>query len=163
MSNELRKSNSFFDLLSDTGSMFQNRFFQEIKLDVHETEDNYQVTADLPGYAKEDITVDYDNDILSISAVRKSEKVEKDDKGQIIRQERSSGSVHREIYLKGINDEDITATLTEGVLNLVLPKKEPLLQLNAKLKYSDTYRKDRANRLLGLLGYFFCLKTKSFT
>ena len=100
MSNELRRSNSFFDLLSDTGSLFQNRFFQEIKMDVHETEDNYQVTADLPGYAKEDITVDYENDILSISATRKSEKVDKDEKGQIIRQERSSGSVHREIYLK---------------------------------------------------------------
>jgi len=125
MSNELRRSNSFFDLLSDTGSMFQNRFFQDIKMDVHETEDNYQVTADLPGYAKEDITVDYDNDILSISATRQSEKVDKDEKGHIIRQERSSGSVHREIYLKGINENDITATLTDGVLNLVLPKQEP--------------------------------------
>ena len=52
MSNELRKSNSFFDLLSDTGSMFQNRFFQEIKLDVHETENNYKVTSDLLGYSK---------------------------------------------------------------------------------------------------------------
>ena len=61
MSNELRRSNSFFDLLSDTGPLFQNRFFQEIKMDVRETEDNYQVTADLPGYAKEDITVDYEN------------------------------------------------------------------------------------------------------
>ena len=134
MSNELRRSNSFFDLLSDTGSMFQNRFFQEIKMDVHETEDNYQVTADLPGYAKEDITVDYENDILSISATRKSEKVDKDEKGQIIRQERSSGSVHREIYLKGINEEGITATLTEGVLNLVLPKKEPTIPSKRKIK-----------------------------
>ena len=134
MSNELRRSNSFFDLLSDTGSLFQNRFFQEIKMDVHETEDNYQVTADLPGYAKEDITVDYENDILSISATRKSEKVDKDEKGQIIRQERSSGSVHREIYLKGINEEGITATLTEGVLNLVLPKKEPTIPSKRKIK-----------------------------
>ena len=87
-------------------------------------------TCALPIY----ITVDYDNDILSISAVRKSEKVEKDDKGQIIRQERSSGSVHREIYLKGINDEDITATLTEGVLNLVLPKKEPTPPTKRKIE-----------------------------
>ena len=134
MSNELRRSNSFFDLLSDTGSLFQNRFFQEIKMDVNETEDNYQVTADLPGYAKEDITVDYENDILSISATRKSEKVDKDEKGQIIRQERSSCSVHREIYLKGINEEDITATLTEGVLNLVLPKKEPTIPSKRKIE-----------------------------
>lgn len=51
-------------------------------MDVHETEDNYQVTADLPGYAKEDITVDYENDILSISATRKSEKVDKDEKAK---------------------------------------------------------------------------------
>ena len=103
-------------------------------MDVHETKDNYQVTADLPGYAKEDITVDYENDILSISATRKSEKVDKDEKGQIIRQERSSGSVHREIYLKGINEEDITATLTEGVLNLVLPKKEPTIPSKRKIE-----------------------------
>ena len=103
-------------------------------MDVNETEDNYHVTADLPGYAKEDITVDYENDILSISATRKSEKVDKDEKGQIIRQERSSGSVHREIYLKGINEEDITATLTEGVLNLVLPKKEPTIPSKRKIE-----------------------------
>lgn len=124
MPNELRKVNEFFDLFPDVGPMFQNRFFQDIKMDIHETEDNYQVTADLPGYAKEDITVDYDKDILSISAHRKSEKTDKDEEGHIIRQERSSGSVHREIYLKNVNEADITAALTDGVLKLVLPKLE---------------------------------------
>lgn len=124
MSNDLMKNNSFFDLFSDASSLFQNRFFQEIKMDIHETEDNFQVTADLPGYAKEDITVDYDKDVLTISASRKNEKIDKDKEGHIIRQERSSGSVHREIYLKGVNEADITAALTDGVLTLVLPKLE---------------------------------------
>jgi len=124
MPNDLMKNNSFFDLFSDASSLFQNRFFQEIKMDIHETDDNFQVTADLPGYAKENITVDYDKDVLTISATRKNEKIDKDEEGHIIRQERSSGSVHREIYLKGVNEADITAALTDGVLTLVLPKLE---------------------------------------
>ena len=92
--------------------------------DIVERENDYLVTADLPGIKKEDIQVTLDNGVLTISAETKEEKEEK--KGEnYIRKERRYGKYTRNVSLNHQVDENkVEATYHDGVLELVLPKLE---------------------------------------
>ena len=87
--------------------------------------DNYVLEAELPGFKKEDISIDIDKDCLTISAERKSE--EKGDKGDngFVRRERYYGSFSRSFNIKGIDTDAITAEYNDGVLTLTMPEKTP--------------------------------------
>ena len=65
------------------------------KVDVKDADDHYELTADLPGMAKEDISLNYENGYLTIAATRSESKDEKDDAGNYIRRERHTGEVSR--------------------------------------------------------------------
>ena len=96
-----------------------------MKTDVHEHEDHYEVDIDLPGFKKEEISLELDNGYLTVSAAKGLDKDEKDHKGKIIRQERYSGSMQRSFYVgDNLTEEDIKATFKHGVLSLNVPKKE---------------------------------------
>ncbi|SEL74852.1 Molecular chaperone IbpA, HSP20 family [Butyrivibrio sp. ob235] len=96
-----------------------------MKTDVHDNEDHYEVDIDLPGFKKEDISLELDNGYLTISATKGLDKDEKNHKGKIIRQERYQGSMQRSFYVgDNITEEDIKATFRHGVLSLNVPKKE---------------------------------------
>ncbi len=95
-----------------------------MKTDVHEHEDHYEVDIDLPGFKKEDISLQLENGYLVVSAVKGHED-EKKQHGKLIRQERYSGSMQRSFYVgEGLTEEDIKAKFEHGVLSLELPKKE---------------------------------------
>ncbi|MBF6990023.1 MULTISPECIES: Hsp20/alpha crystallin family protein [Cupriavidus] len=94
------------------------------KVDVAESDASYTIAADLPGVKKEDINVTVDRGTVMISAKleRASEEREGD---RVIRQERYSGSMQRAFTLGGNIDSDkIDASFQNGVLRLVLPKKD---------------------------------------
>ena len=94
-----------------------------MRVDIHEDENGYEISADLPGVKKEDISVTLKNDILTISASKESES-EKKKKGKVIRRERSSGTFSRSFTVHdGIRQEDIKASFDDGVLTLSIPKK----------------------------------------
>ncbi|WP_022763293.1 Hsp20/alpha crystallin family protein [Butyrivibrio sp. AD3002] len=96
-----------------------------MKTDVHDNEDHYEVDIDLPGFKKEDISLELDNGYLTISATKGLDKDEKNHKGKIIRQERYQGSMQRSFYVgDNLTEEDIKATFRHGVLSLNVPKKE---------------------------------------
>ena len=92
--------------------------------DVTDEGDFYQLTADLPGFKKEDIQIDVDNGILTISAERNEETEDQDKKGRYIRRERTYGSYKRSFDLSEVDDEKITAKYVDGVLTLELPEKQ---------------------------------------
>lgn len=93
----------------------------DIKTDIRETSDGYEVTAEVPGAAKGDIQVDYDrNDILSISVRRKEEN--HSEKNGFIRKERREGACRREFYLPGIDSKGIQAKYDNGILTVRLPR-----------------------------------------
>lgn len=95
-----------------------------MKTDVRETESNYEVDVDLPGFKKENISVQLQNGYLTISARKQHSKEEKDAKGSFIRQERYEGSCSRSFYVgDNIKKEDISARLEDGILHLIFPKK----------------------------------------
>ena len=97
---------------------------REMKTDVHEHEDHYEVDIDLPGFRKEDITLELQNGYLTVTAAKGLDQ-EETKKGKVIRQERYAGSMQRSFYVgDGLTEADITAKLEHGVLSLCIPKQE---------------------------------------
>jgi HSP20 family molecular chaperone IbpA len=108
-----------------------------MKTDIVENGNNYELKADLPGFAKEDINVDLKDHVLTISASHKANKEEKDQKsGRVLRQERSTANYQRSFRVdEDVKPEDISAKYENGVLTLSLPKKEAV-----ETKADDTKR-----------------------
>ena len=96
-----------------------------MKTDVHEHEDCYEVDIDLPGFKKDEITLNLENGYLVVGAAKGLDKDEKNQKGRLIRQERYAGAMQRSFYVgEHITEEDIKAKFEDGVLKLTVPKRE---------------------------------------
>jgi HSP20 family protein len=95
----------------------------QMRVDVKENPDGYEVHAELPGIQKEDIHVHIDGPVVSISAERKANKELKDGE-RVLRTERYYGKVSRSFQLgQDIDETKAGAKFTDGVLELSLPKK----------------------------------------
>ena len=98
---------------------------REMKTDVREHEDHYEVDIDLPGFTKDDITLELENGYLTVTAAKGLDKDETTKKGTVIRRERYAGTLQRSFYVgDGLTEADIKAKLEHGVLSLSLPKAE---------------------------------------
>jgi len=96
-----------------------------MKTDVHENGDRYEVDIDLPGFKKDQISLELENGYLTVSASKALDEEGKDSRGKLIRQERYSGSMQRSFYVgDNMTEEDITAKFEDGVLRLTVPKKD---------------------------------------
>ena len=93
----------------------------ELRADVRENATAYIVQFDVPGVAKEDITVDVDEKSVRVEATFKRDTVEGD---AAVLSERADGSVSRAFRLsQAVDAEQATARHEHGVLTLTLPKK----------------------------------------
>jgi len=94
----------------------------DMKCDIYEENDNYIVLMDVPGFTKEEINIDVDRGYLTVSLVRnvKEEKQEKN----YIRKERFYGTTRRQFYVPNAMEENIKASFNDGVLKVVIPKRE---------------------------------------
>ena len=116
--------NTFRDFEEMSRSFWDNNNVSAFRTDITEKDGQYILEADLPGFKKEDISVDIDKDCLTITAEHKSEEKE-ENADSYIRRERFYGSYTRSFNVKGIDTEAITAAYNDGVLTLTMPKKEP--------------------------------------
>ena len=97
----------------------------EMKTDVREHEDHYEVDVDLPGFKKDEIRLELENGTLTVHAAKDLEKEKTDKAGKVIRQERFSGAMQRSFYVgEALTEEDIGAKFENGVLSLNSPKKD---------------------------------------
>ena len=105
-----------------------------MKTDVRETENSYELDIDLPGFKKDEISIQLDNGYLSIQAAKGLDKDEEKKDGQYIRreryagvrQERFSGKCSRTFYVgDALIQNDVHAKFEDGILRLTVPKKEP--------------------------------------
>ena len=104
-----------------------------MKTDVRETDDSYEVDIDLPGFKKDEINAKLDNGYLTISAAKGLDKDEQDKNGKYIRRERYAGSMSRSFYVsEGVTEENIKAKYEDGILRLVVPKKDAKAVENKK-------------------------------
>lgn len=118
--------NPFRELQEMERSFWGDGASNSFRTDITETGGAYKLEADLPGFAKEDIKVDIDDDVLVIKAERKESRDEKSDQGDYIRRERYYGSYARSFNVSEIDVEGITAAYENGVLTLTMPKKQPV-------------------------------------
>jgi HSP20 family molecular chaperone IbpA len=109
--------------------IFKDKLLDEYKnppimnTDIIENEYEYELQIELPGIKKEDIKIELNKGLLSISANIISLQSEENKK--YLKKERFAGEVKRSFNIsENINEDDIHASLENGVLYLTIPKKE---------------------------------------
>ena len=102
------------------------------RTDVVDTGDAYKLESELPGFKKEDIKIDVENDVLTISAERKADS--KEEKDNYVKRERFYGSFSRSFDVSGVNVDGIEAAYTDGVLTLTMPKKAAEIPASRRLE-----------------------------
>ena len=95
-----------------------------MKTDVRETEDSYELDIDLPGFKKDEISLDIKDGYLTIAAQKGLDKDEQDKKGRVLRQERYAGACSRSFYVGNVKSEDVKAKYEDGVLSVIVPKED---------------------------------------
>ena len=95
-----------------------------MKCDIYEKDGNYHIEMDVPGFKKEDISIEVDDGYLTISAEKNYENNEEDENRNYIRRERSYNSYKRSFYLGDLDQDSIEAKFNDGMLNITVPKKE---------------------------------------
>ncbi len=104
-------------------------------VNIAETDDNYIITAELPGISKDDIKVTYENGVLTIQGEKKQEKEEKGKTWH--RVEAVYGAFERSFRLPSLIQADkISAEYKDGVLTLTLPKAEEAKPKQITIKVS---------------------------
>lgn len=105
---------------------FQNNFrgsFITPKMDVQENDLQYTVIVDLPGASKDNISVNLEGQVLTIEGKQNFEKENKDGSGNVIFQERRSGSFQRSLTLPGpVKQAGMKTKVDNGVLTIIIQK-----------------------------------------
>lgn len=131
---------SVFDPFREMEEM-ERRFFGSMsaptvsgfRTDVTDAGDSYKLEAELPGFSKDDIKLDLENDCLTISAERCYDN-SSDEKSNYVHRERYYGSYSRSFDMTGIDTDAIDAEYKDGVLHLNLPKKAPVTPASRRLE-----------------------------
>ena len=95
-----------------------------MKTDIRETDTSYELDIDLPGFKKDEVSIDLKDGYLTISAAKGLDKDAEDKKGKYIRQERYAGACSRSFFVgEGIEPRDVSAKFEDGILRVSLPKQ----------------------------------------
>lgn len=123
-------ANTFYELLDDF-PLSVNR--QSFKVDVAETEIGFTLTAELPGFTKDEIDIHVEDGVLKISGKR-AEVSENSNENYRIR-ERRSGEFIRSFALSNIDEKSIDAELKNGILTINMKKvAEEKTKINVQIK-----------------------------
>mgnify|MGYP004674774023 CR=1 FL=1 len=106
----------FDDMLDDF------KFDDKMKCDIYEKDNVYNVEVDVPGFNKEDISIEFNKGTLSIIAEHSAEDVD-DSRKYLHRERKTYGKVQRSFYLGEIDEDKIKASFNNGILRIEAPKK----------------------------------------
>ncbi len=129
MKNELTNyTEGFFDPLFDflTPDVIRDSHVArglEMRTDVTESENDYELDIDLPGISKDDISVTLDDGYLTIKAKANRNFDNGEKRKNFVHRERFSGVSSRSYYLGSVDEEKIEASFNNGVLHILVPKK----------------------------------------
>ena len=117
-----RRSNDLFD------EAFENLFrpfyvdsdSSFMKTDIKETEKDYVLEVEMPGFAKKDISLKFESGYITISAKKEGGETE----GKYLRRERAV-SYSRSYYMGDVDEKKIKAKYANGILTVTVPKDKP--------------------------------------
>ena len=110
--NELQRD--FFD------EFFNTDYVKGMKTDITETETEYLMDIELPGYKKENVEITVNDGYLTVTAKKDESKETKNE--NYVSRERYTGSLSRSWYIGDVDKEQIKASFTNGILNINVPK-----------------------------------------
>ncbi len=131
-----REVDSLFDRFFDRDRDGEDRSSSPVwspRTDLLETDDSFRLRLDVPGMSKDDITINLQNNTLTVSGERTSERTEEDE--EYVRVERAFGTFHRTFTLPDAVDvEQIEAAYDNGVLTIHVPKTETSTRRQIEIK-----------------------------
>ncbi len=126
MKNYLQKRQNNYDLFDAFDDFFRPVFYDEqrdLRTNIKETDTNYELDVEMPGYAKENIKVSLENGYLTVSA--KKEAKEEGESKHYLKKEISE-SCSRSYYVgEDVSQQDIKAKYENGILSVSVPKSQP--------------------------------------
>ena len=114
---------SIFDDFMDDKPVFP---MDTMKCDIYEKDGAYHIEADIPGFKKDEISVDCEDGYVTITAEKDSENEEKDEGKKYLKRERSYAKTTRKFYVGDVDTNEIKAEFKDGILSVVVPKEEKL-------------------------------------
>lgn len=139
--------NEMRDLISRFGDDSNDEFFSRPSqfspnIEIKDEGKKFLVTAEIPGMSEKDIDIDLDENVLTLQGERRSEHSEEDKKNGSWKSEISYGSFYRTIPLNTEVDEDkVEADYKNGMLRIVLPKKEGMKKKGRKISIGGSDQK----------------------
>lgn len=124
-----KKNQSWFPSIFNDfiGSDWVERLHSTSPINILETEDKFEVEIAAPGLTKDDFTIKVTNDnLLTVCVKQEERKEEKDKKGRYLRKEFSYSQFQQNLILpENVDKDKIEAKVTNGVLDINIPKKTP--------------------------------------
>ncbi len=111
-----------------------------MKTDIKESDSEYEVIMDLPGFTKEDVKAELKDGYLTVLASHTEETNEADEGKKYVRKERYTGHYKRDFFVgDAVTEEDIKARFKDGVLTIIVPKKtkEPEIEEKKYIAIED--------------------------
>lgn len=105
---------------------FMAGFSSTMRTDVKESEGNYILEIEMPGYNKEDIRVECMDGRVTVSAQHTQHSEE--NRHNVLRQERHYGKISRSYNFEGIDEEMVSAEYKDGILRITVPKQQESTQ-----------------------------------
>ena len=115
-----------FGMMNARSPLYGKHARNLMKTDIRETDDAkaYRFAVELPGFKKDEISLDIKDGYLTIAAQKGLDKDEQDKKGRVLRQERYAGACSRSFYVGDVKPEDVKAKYEDGVLSVIVPKED---------------------------------------
>ena len=128
ISHLFERMQSDFEEMARTWSEEPEVVSSSVRVDLENKDDEFVLTAELPGFEKDDIDVRVTDRTLRLEAEH-AEETEEEEEGEYVKRERHRASVARSISLpERVDADEISATFNDGVLTVRLPKSEPMTQ-----------------------------------
>ena len=120
-----RRNDLGFNFFEDAFEDFFKPVFytrqEHMRTDIKETEKEFELSVDMPGFEKKDITLSLENGYLRVEAKREQVENEKDN---YLRRERSFSCARSYYVGDAVTEDDVKAKYNNGTLTLIVPKKQ---------------------------------------
>jgi HSP20 family protein len=123
--------NRLFDLFDSLDQEVIPTVTGSFRTDILDRGNDYVLQAELPGFRKEDISLELKDGVLTIEATRPEPSDE--EKAGYLRRERRTGTFTRRFNVSGIQENAISAKFQDGILELTLPKEKPEVPVPQKI------------------------------